>query len=100
MYGLWNLWAGTNGFFFPHVLRTVGSQSQGVGVLVQATGFGISAASARNTASISHAVRRRFRCAEFLPAVEPLRTRADRDGIHVAGVDPHRVPGQVAGNPQ
>jgi MFS transporter, SP family, inositol transporter len=42
MYGLWNLWAGTNGFFFPYILRTVGSQSQGVSVLVQASGFGIS----------------------------------------------------------
>ena len=24
MYGMWNLWAGTNGFFFPYILRTVG----------------------------------------------------------------------------
>jgi inositol transporter-like SP family MFS transporter len=42
MYGLWNLWAGTNGFFFPYILRTVGSQTQGVSVMLQATGFGIS----------------------------------------------------------
>ena len=28
MYGIWNLWAGTNGFFFPYILRTVGSESQ------------------------------------------------------------------------
>jgi inositol transporter-like SP family MFS transporter len=42
MYGLWNLWAGTNGFFFPYILRTVGSQSQGTSVLLQAAGFGIS----------------------------------------------------------
>jgi inositol transporter-like SP family MFS transporter len=42
MYGLWNLWAGTNGFFFPYILRTVGSQSQGTSVLLQAVGFGIS----------------------------------------------------------
>jgi inositol transporter-like SP family MFS transporter len=42
MYGLWNLWAGTNGFFFPYILRTVGSQSQGTSVMLQATGFGIS----------------------------------------------------------
>jgi MFS transporter, SP family, inositol transporter len=42
MYGLWNLWAGTNGFFFPYILRTVGSQSQGTSVMLQAAGFGIS----------------------------------------------------------
>jgi len=23
MYGLWNLWAGTNGLFFPYILRSV-----------------------------------------------------------------------------
>jgi inositol transporter-like SP family MFS transporter len=39
MYGFWNLWAGTNGFFFPYILRTVGDQSQGVSVAVQAGGF-------------------------------------------------------------
>jgi inositol transporter-like SP family MFS transporter len=39
MYGLWNLWAGTNGFFFPYILRTVGSQTQGTSVLLQAGGF-------------------------------------------------------------
>jgi hypothetical protein len=22
MYGIWNLWAGTNGFFFPFILHT------------------------------------------------------------------------------
>ena len=42
MYGLWNLWAGTNGFFFPYILRTVGSQSQGASVTLQAAGFCIS----------------------------------------------------------
>jgi inositol transporter-like SP family MFS transporter len=42
MYGLWNLWAGTNGFFFPYILRTVGSQTQGTAVLLQAAGFGLS----------------------------------------------------------
>jgi inositol transporter-like SP family MFS transporter len=26
MYGLWNLMAGTNGFYLPFILRTVGSQ--------------------------------------------------------------------------
>jgi MFS transporter, SP family, inositol transporter len=39
MYGIWNLWAGTNGFFFPYILQTVGSQSQGVSVGLQAFGF-------------------------------------------------------------
>lgn len=39
MYGFWNLWAGTNGFFYPYILRTVGDQSQGVSVAVQAGGF-------------------------------------------------------------
>ena len=39
MYGLWNLWAGTNGFFFPYILRTVGDQSQGMSVGLQAGGF-------------------------------------------------------------
>jgi inositol transporter-like SP family MFS transporter len=39
MYGLWNLWAGTNGFFFPYILQTVGSQSQATAVGLQAGGF-------------------------------------------------------------
>lgn len=39
MYGIWNLWAGTNGFFFPYILRTVGSQSQIASVAMQASGF-------------------------------------------------------------
>ena len=42
MYGLWNLWAGTNGFFFPFILRTVGSQSQAMSVALQAGGFTVS----------------------------------------------------------
>lgn len=42
MYGLWNLWAGTNGFFFPYILRTVGDQSQGMSVALQAGGFALS----------------------------------------------------------
>jgi inositol transporter-like SP family MFS transporter len=32
MYGLWNLMAGTNGFYLPFILRTVGSQSQAMSV--------------------------------------------------------------------
>jgi inositol transporter-like SP family MFS transporter len=28
MYGIWNLWAGTVGFFFPYILRTIGGQTQ------------------------------------------------------------------------
>ena len=39
MYGIWNLWAGTNGFFFPYILRTVGSQDQATSVMMQAGGF-------------------------------------------------------------
>jgi inositol transporter-like SP family MFS transporter len=39
MYGFWNLWAGTNGFFFPYILRTVGDQSQATSVALQAGGF-------------------------------------------------------------
>jgi MFS transporter, SP family, inositol transporter len=39
MYGIWNLWAGTNGFFFPYILRTVGAQSQAASVAMQAGGF-------------------------------------------------------------
>ncbi len=39
MYGIWNLWAGTNGFFFPYILRTVGAQSQATSVAMQAAGF-------------------------------------------------------------
>ena len=42
MYGLWNLWAGTNGFFFPYILRTVGAQTQAASVALQAAGFAIS----------------------------------------------------------
>jgi inositol transporter-like SP family MFS transporter len=39
MYVFWNLWAGTNGFFFPYILRTVGNQSQVVSVAIQALSF-------------------------------------------------------------
>lgn len=39
MYGIWNLWAGTNGFFFPYILRTVGNQSQFTAVAVQTFSF-------------------------------------------------------------
>lgn len=39
MYGLWNLWAGTSGFFFPYILRTVGEQTQAVSVALQAGNF-------------------------------------------------------------
>lgn len=41
MYGFWNLWAGTNGFFFPYILRTVGDQSQTMSVALQAVSFAI-----------------------------------------------------------
>jgi len=42
MYGFWNLWAGTNGFFFPYILRTVGDQTQAMAVTLQAGGFVLS----------------------------------------------------------
>ncbi|HYD08176.1 MAG TPA: MFS transporter [Reyranella sp.] len=45
MYGFWNLWAGTNGFFFPYILRTVGDTSQATSVAIQALSFAIGMAS-------------------------------------------------------
>lgn len=45
MYGFWNLWAGTNGFFFPFILRTVGAASQAEAVAIQALSFAIGMAS-------------------------------------------------------
>lgn len=45
MYGIWNLWAGTNGFFFPYILRTVGNQSQFTAVAIQTLSFFIGMAS-------------------------------------------------------
>jgi inositol transporter-like SP family MFS transporter len=39
MYGLWNLMAGTNGFYLPFILRTVGSQGQAVSVGLQCVSF-------------------------------------------------------------
>lgn len=45
MYGFWNLWAGTNGFFFPYILRTVGAATQAQSVAVQAFSFAIGMAS-------------------------------------------------------
>lgn len=45
MYGFWNLWAGTNGFFFPYILRTVGAATQAESVAIQAFSFFIGMAS-------------------------------------------------------
>jgi MFS transporter, SP family, inositol transporter len=45
MYGFWNLWAGTNGFFFPYILRVVGGTSQAVSVAIQTLSFTIGIAS-------------------------------------------------------
>jgi MFS transporter, SP family, inositol transporter len=42
MYGIWNLFAGTNGFFLPYILRTVGTQSQVMSVAFQCAIFVIS----------------------------------------------------------
>jgi inositol transporter-like SP family MFS transporter len=36
MYGIWNLWAGTDGFFFPYIQRTIGGQSQTAAMALQA----------------------------------------------------------------
>lgn len=45
MFAPWNLFAGTNGFFFPYILRTVGSQSQTTSIALQALGFSLCMAS-------------------------------------------------------
>jgi MFS transporter, SP family, inositol transporter len=45
MYGVWNLWAGTNGFFLPFILRTVGSESQAMSVTIQCISFAAGIAS-------------------------------------------------------
>lgn len=45
MYGIWNLWAGTNGFFLPFILRTVGSESQATSVAIQCVSFAAGIAS-------------------------------------------------------
>jgi inositol transporter-like SP family MFS transporter len=39
MYGIWNLKAGTSGFFMPYILRTVGAQTQAESLAIQASGF-------------------------------------------------------------
>ncbi len=44
-YLFWNLWAGTNGFFFPYILRTVGEQTQLMSVAVQTLSFVLGMAS-------------------------------------------------------
>jgi inositol transporter-like SP family MFS transporter len=41
MYGIWNLKAGTGGFFTPYILRTVGAQTQGHSLLLQLGGFAL-----------------------------------------------------------
>lgn len=45
MYGFWNLWAGTNGFFFPYILQTVGAASVAQSTAIQALSFAIGMAS-------------------------------------------------------
>lgn len=45
MYGFWNLWAGTNGFFFPYILQTLGTADQAGSVAIQALSFTIGMAS-------------------------------------------------------
>jgi inositol transporter-like SP family MFS transporter len=41
MYGVWNLFAGTNGFYFPYLLSTFGAQSQAASVGLQCLSFGL-----------------------------------------------------------
>ncbi len=41
MYGLWNLWAGTNGIFLPFLLETAGGLPRWVSALLPAAYFGI-----------------------------------------------------------
>lgn len=45
IYGFWNLWAGTNGFFLPYILHTVGGQTQAASVAFQGYNFLIGIAS-------------------------------------------------------
>jgi inositol transporter-like SP family MFS transporter len=45
MYVFWNLWAGTNGFFLPYILRTVGNQSQAAAVGLTVLSFAVGMAS-------------------------------------------------------
>jgi inositol transporter-like SP family MFS transporter len=49
MYGIWNLWAGTNGFFLPFILRTVGSESQAMSVTIQCVSFAAGIASSTSS---------------------------------------------------
>jgi inositol transporter-like SP family MFS transporter len=39
MYGVWNLEAGTGGFYLPYILRTVGGQGQAASVALQSISF-------------------------------------------------------------
>ena len=39
MYGFWNLMAGTNGFYLPYILRTVGAEGQAMAVGLQCAYF-------------------------------------------------------------
>jgi len=39
IYGFWNLWAGTNGFFFPYILQEVGDTSQSTAVSIHSVSF-------------------------------------------------------------
>jgi inositol transporter-like SP family MFS transporter len=45
MYLFWNLWAGTNGFFLPYILQTVGDQSHEMSVALTMMSFGVGMAS-------------------------------------------------------
>jgi inositol transporter-like SP family MFS transporter len=45
MYGFWNLMAGTNGFYLPYILRTVGAEGQAMAVGLQCAYFLLTALS-------------------------------------------------------
>ena len=93
-YGIWNLYAGTNGFFFPYILRTVGAQTQAQALGLQALGFVLGICGAvfvfmrfadrGNQRGLFGAGVALQICAVLLIAIFPLGA-ADRDGLRRAG---------------
>jgi inositol transporter-like SP family MFS transporter len=41
IYGFWNLWAGTNGLFFPYLMETLGVATRGEAIALQCLNFGL-----------------------------------------------------------
>lgn len=61
VYGLWNLMAGTNGFYQPYLLKTLGAQSDAASVGLQCLSFGLGVAGTVLVfASLSDRVNRRL----------------------------------------